>query len=283
LIVVIALLIYGLNKIKESAYINTLTSLSMGFGAVDSRALISGESLTKDIVSLAIIANSPQILLSFIYFTYNGLFTAMLMGFEWISYSYKKKGLRVSREPSGFQRSTYFLQLPYRFGIPIAVLSGTLHWLVSQSIFVVSFDMYDSQGFPYPDSDWFQPKTCGFSPIAMLVVIILGICMMATIIGFGFIPYKPGIPLAGSCSLAISAACHPGTQNLAEGAVLSEQELQWGIVSTSADGVRHGAFSSEKVEPLVKDRRSTLEIAQAGITSDGLMSEEDGRMNSVRK
>jgi hypothetical protein len=152
----------------------------MGFGAVDSRALISGFVSGGDIVTLAIIANSPQVLLSFIYFAYNGLFTAMLMGYEWTSYSYKKKGLRISRKPSGFQRSTYFLQLPYRFGIPIAVLSGTLHWLVSQSIFVVSFDLYDARGSLQPF--WMIPfisKTCGFSPIAMLVVIIVGICMIS--------------------------------------------------------------------------------------------------------
>jgi hypothetical protein len=252
---------------KQNSSISTSTIFSMGFGAVDTRALITGVFvLYRSTVSLAVIADSPQVLVSFIYLTYNGLFTAMLMGYEWTSYSYKKKRLRISRQPSGFQRSTYFLQLPYRFGIPIAVLSGTLHWLVSQSIFVVSFDLYDYKGSPYDyegspyeslrGPDIARTKTCGFSPVAMLVVIILGVCMMATIIGFGYIPYKQGIPLAGSCSLAISAACHPGTQNLAAGAVLSEQELQWGIVSTSADGIRHGAFSSEEVEPLVKDRRS---------------------------
>jgi hypothetical protein len=260
LIIVIALLIYGTTAMKQNSSISTSTIFSMGFGAVDTRALITGVFfLYRSIVSLAVIANSPQVLVSFIYLTYNGLFTAMLMGYEWTSYSYKKKGLRISRQPSGFQRSTYFLQLPYRFGIPIAILSGTLHWLVSQSIFVVSFDLYDYEGSPYDSPrgpDLARTKTCGFSPVAMLVVIILGVCMMATIIGFGYIPYKQGIPLAGSCSLAISAACHPGTQNLAAGAVLSEQELQWGIVSTSADGVRHGAFSSEEVEPLVKDCRS---------------------------
>jgi hypothetical protein len=177
----------------------------------------------------------------------------MLMGYEWTSYSSKKKGLRISRRPSGFQRSTYFLQLPYRFGIPMVILSGTLHWLVSQSIFVVSFDVYDALGrFTALDGYGIKPKTCGYSPIAMLVVIIIGALMVAAVIGFGYIPYNRGMPLAGSCSLAISAACHPPPTG--EDAVLSEQKLQFGVVSTSGDGIGHCAFSSKEVGKLVKGR-----------------------------
>jgi hypothetical protein len=78
--------------------------------------------------------------------------------------------------------------------------------------------------------------------------------MVAAVVGIGFIPYVRGMPLAGSCSLAISAACHP-EQGVGMGdSVLSEQELQWGVVSTSSDGVGHCAFSSAEVGPLVKGR-----------------------------
>jgi hypothetical protein len=206
--------------------------------------------------SLALIANFPQVLLSFLYFAYNSLFTAMLMGYEWVSYAHKKKGLRVSRRPSGAQRSTYFLQLPYRFGLPLVLLSGTLHWLVSQSIFVVALDVYDEYGDLNTMSvgvEWDAPtKTCGYSPVAMLGVAILGFLMVTTVIGVGYIPYKGGMPLAGSSSLAISAACHPEKHYETGDTVLSEQKLQWGVVSTSLDGIGHCAFTNKDVGPLVK-------------------------------
>jgi hypothetical protein len=247
LIIIIALLIWGVREINRIANTTTSLVLSLGFGAVDSRARISSASFPTSMVSLALIANFPQVLLSFIYFAYNGLFTAMLMGHEWTSYASKRKGLRISRVPVGFQRSTYFLQLPYRFGIPLVILS----------IFVVSFDVYDDRGESVITGlGWIDDvvtRTCGYSPIAMLAVVILGVFMMAIVVGFGYIPYKHGMPLAGSCSLAISAACHPG-QHTEEDIVLSEQELRWGVVSTSVDGVGHCAFSSKEVGPLVKGR-----------------------------
>ena len=230
----------------------------LGLGALDPRALIGSRQLSTDLVALALLANTPQVLLSFLYFAYNGLFTAMLMGYEWVSYAHKQKGLRVSRRPSGMQRSTYSLQLPYRFSITLAVLSGVLHWSVSQSIFVVSFDLYDEFGevddFRQYSASPITPitKTCGYSPIAMLLAVIVGSLMVIALVGFGYIPYRSGMPLAGSCSLAISATCHPVQQSKAKDCTLSEEKLQWGVVSTSPDGIGHCAFSSVRVGSLTK-------------------------------
>ena len=88
----------------------------------------------------------------------------------------------------------------------------------------------------------------------MLSVVVLCVVMVAAVVGFGFIPYERGMPLAGSCSLAISAACHPEQRAGVGDCVLSEQKVQWGVVSTSLDGIGHCAFSSAEVGPLVKGR-----------------------------
>ena len=256
LIAITALLIWGVRTVNQRGSTSTYDALRLGFGVVDPRTVIYSHLIPNGMAWLALIANSPQVILSFLYFAYNSLFTAMLMGYEWVSYAHKSKGLRTSRKPTGYQRSTYFLQLPYRFGIPLVVLSGALHWLVSQSIFVVAFDPYDNEGKPIARSEeWgyaVATRTVGYSPTAMLAVIILGVAMVAAVIGFGYIPYKPEMPLAGSCSLAISAACHPEQHSGSVHGVLSEQKLQWGVVSTSVDGIGHCAFSSKEVEPLVK-------------------------------
>jgi hypothetical protein len=231
----------------------TSAAFSFGFGAVDPRALIWG-NFGNDIMSLALIANTPQLILSFLYFVYNGLFTAMLTGHEWTSYAYNRKGLRVSRKPSRNQRSTYFLQLPYRFSVPLVILSATLHWLISQSIFVVAIDTYSVWDATQPDMSLAVVRTCGYSPISMLCVIIVGVAMLAAALGFGYTPYQRGMPLVGSCSLAISAACHPDQDREDKGTLLSEQKLQWGVVSTTEDGIGHCAFSSKEVTRIIKGR-----------------------------
>lgn len=242
-------------QIGERTSTNVSTIFGLGFGTVDPRAIIESTFFPTDMVRLTMIANLSQLVLSFLYFAYNGLFTAMLLGLEWTYYSHKNKGLRISRKTAGAQRSTYFLQLPYRFGLPLAILSALLHWLVSQSIFLVAFDVYDAMGEreALNQDSGSMDKTCGYSPIAMLVVIILVSLMVAVVVGFGFIPYTQGIPLAGSCSLAISAACHPNSDHGTEND-LSKKRLQWGFVSTGVDGIGHCAFSSKDVGPLIKGR-----------------------------
>jgi len=224
-------------------------------GAVDPRTAI--KYMPPDLITNAVIANTPQLALSFLYFSYNALFTAMLMGYEWVSYSGKRKGLRVTHQPAGAQRSTYFLQLPYRFGIPLMLLSGTLHWLVSQSIFLIAIDFYDPFGKPGTGDDVanmpFDYKTLGYSPPAIISVIVLGGIMVISIVAFGYTPYKRGMPIAGSCSIAISAACHP-TEQAGSAENIAEKKLQWGVVSTGTDRLGHCAFSAEDVGAVVEGK-----------------------------
>jgi hypothetical protein len=192
-------------------------------------------------------------ILSFLYFSYNALFTGMLFGYEWVSYSQKRKGLRVSHNPTGAQRTTYFLSLPYRFSLPLMILSGILHWLISQSVFLVAIDFYDLDGASvsgYGNGD-FGYTTLGYSLAGMIAVIVLGAVMVISIIAFGFIPYKRGVTLAGSSSMAISAACH-SKEKSEDGDSIAEKKLQWGVVSTGVDGIGHCAFSAKEVTRPVK-------------------------------
>ncbi|KAH3907652.1 hypothetical protein HBI56_180480 [Parastagonospora nodorum] len=99
--VIIGLMIWGVRAINYHSLMSTSDVFRFGFGAVDPCAFILGALMPNDIVTLASIANSPQILLSFMYLANNSLFTAMLMGYEWVSYAHKRKGLRTSRKPLG--------------------------------------------------------------------------------------------------------------------------------------------------------------------------------------
>lgn len=152
-----------------------------------------------------LLANCPQIPVSVAYFLYNNILTTMLLPAEYDGYAQQRKSLRVSW-PKAHQRSTYYLTLPYRYSFPLMVAHALLHWLISQSLFYVQVLPFDARGNPAPKN---QLVACGFSPIAIIFTMSLGGLMVCAILGVGMKRYKTNIPLAVSCSAAISAACHP--------------------------------------------------------------------------
>ena len=192
------------------------------------------------------LTSSYQLILSFLYFLFNGICTCMLLAKEWSEYAYERKTLRVS-SPIEKQRSTYFLRLPYKYAIPLLGFSGLLHWFVSQSIFLANIDVYGTRGDYGVLSSNDSYSTCGYSPIAMVFVIIFGSLLILFGPALGFKTYKTGIPLAGSCSKKISAACHIPENKLE---LHPEQgPLQWGVVPGVFDknGNPHCSFSSNRV------------------------------------
>ena len=80
--------------------------------------------------------NTPQILISLFYLTYNQLLTRLVLAREWARFaSGKPQPLRVTY-PRGSQVSTYFLSLPLRYSIPLLITSIITHWLVSRTVYV---------------------------------------------------------------------------------------------------------------------------------------------------
>ena len=207
-------------------------------GKVNGVSLLSSLDLSN--ITLAIlISNIPQTVLSFLYLTYNSLFTSMILGHEWSLFSHHHRTLRVTSPRPG-QRSTYWLQIPYTYAIPLMTLSGLLHWLTSQSIFLARVDIFDPFGRDTP-----QPiSTVGYSCIAIIFVLMLGILALLIATGMGYKSFAAEITTAGSCSAAISAACHTSGVDSEE---IVGKGLRWGDVVIVPDlGVRHLTFSSEE-------------------------------------
>lgn len=212
-----------------------------GFGTVSVNNLVTitaGKSITSNVL----VANLPQLVLSFVYLFYNNLLTCMLLTAEYTDFATRRKALRVS-SPSGQQRSTYYLQLPYHYAISLMIACGLLHWLVSRSLFLVAIDIYNTSGV----LDKARSITaCGWSSTPLALDIGLGSLMILTLFGLAtFRTLQPGIPITSSCSLAISAACHPCDES--EDSTLP---LQYGVIGETAEG-EHAAFSSRDVKPLV--------------------------------
>jgi hypothetical protein len=234
---------------------------NIGFGTVNPSTIISWRLPTfgaAGLIGNVLAANSAQVILSFVYFVYNGMFTCMSLGVEWQMYMHESKGLRVSSVPTGAQRSTYFLHLPYRFALPLMGMSTLLHWLLSQSLFLVYIESYvwDDSSETYmanigSNSD-LDTITCGWSPLALLLVILVQVVLVVAVVAFGRKRFKTGMPIASTCSIAIAAACHPDVaeseeKREKEGVKLSQKALQWGVTGEGVDGVGHCAFSSKKV------------------------------------
>src|ERR1700744_2700708 len=151
----------------------------------------------------------------------------------------ERKGLRVSTGPEGSQRASYFLQIPYKFALPLMGLCSLLHWIASQSIFVVSVQIDHTvlEGTPY-DSYYnatgyddnhgiLNYITCGYSPAAILCTSLITLSMIVVLVLIRWQKFGNAMPIVGSCSAAISAACHLDKDEDGEETVL--MPVKWGV------------------------------------------------------
>jgi len=152
---------------------------------------------------------------------YNGMFTRMLTAAEWTQFAVTRKTLRVSRPRSG-QRSTYWLQLPWKYSLPLLTVSIFLHWLVSRSLFIVRINVFGWDGALQADRNI---SAAGYSPLAiLLVLLVLGLSLLVMAV-VAFQRLSPDIPIAGTCSAAIAAACQ---YSVTGDPVVAHKPLMWG-------------------------------------------------------
>ncbi|SCO80827.1 uncharacterized protein FRV6_05040 [Fusarium oxysporum] len=190
---------------------------------------------------------------------------------EWSGYGNKRRSLRVSSNPRGEQRSRYFLQLPYRYSIPLLVASIMMHWMLSQSIFIVAVEQ---------SSIWVL-FTCGYSPIAIIFVIITAVFMATAVIITALRRLPAAMPVVASCSLAIAAACHhPDNTSQPDASVFP---LQWGVIWRQREGsgwelTDHCGFSHYPIE---KPQDHPVEMANGEARSRRKYTEEVEAMSET--
>ena len=219
----------------------------LGYGAINPAAVIAWNVPgTGGILLNVLVANLPQAVLSFLSLNYNGIITCMLVAKEWHGYAKERKPLRVTR-PIGLQRSTYRLQIPYKYGVPLVIVSGILHWLVSLTLFLARVNAYDSDGHKVNEDSL---ATVGYSPISMITVILLGALLLIFLNLIGFRRYQDGLPLAGTCSAAISAACHRPEDDIHA----ASKPVMWGAVDRD-DNVGHCCFTSQAITAPIEWKR----------------------------
>jgi hypothetical protein len=173
----------------------------------------------------------------------------MLSFNEYSRFAERRNTLRVSH-PIGKQRSTYYLQVPYRYSLPLLTSMALMHWLISRGIYPVIVHVYDINGTEVPSRARYGR---GISPLPLLLAFLLGLIMWILLFVLMRKRMGKGMPIIGTCSVAISASCHPP---IGEGD--ATKGLMYGVVPENHDGTgqcQAGAprvtFSSGDVQPLI--------------------------------
>jgi hypothetical protein len=227
-------------------------AFSSGLGTPDIQSLASfkpDDTGSSGIVPTLLVANVPQLGFSILYVVYTNIWSKLLVAHEFDRLTQVKKGLRVSERPRGMQRASHFFTLPARYALPLMGCSAALHWLCSQSFFMVRIDGVNSRGEIDPDD---RLVRLGYSATGVVSLIGVAVAMMVATVCIGsFRRLWTGLGET-SMSVVISAACHPGRYEIEPWL----QEVQWadvtnGMPSEERDGhrVRHISFTARLVEP----------------------------------
>lgn len=132
------------------------------------------------------------------------------------------------------------------------IASTLLHWLISQSLFLVRITVYDYNGLPDTGQ---QVSAIGYSPLAIIFALCTGSVVLLAVLYVGVMRKLPAtMPLAACCSASVAAMCQPRQGDLTQRDV-TMMKLQWGVLddrsSTEDNGnaIQHGSFSAKKFMP----------------------------------
>ncbi|KAI0183494.1 hypothetical protein EV127DRAFT_352591 [Xylaria flabelliformis] len=229
---------------------------SLGFGSVNELTYLDIELPRGDpigLISNVLIINSPQLLFSIMYSVAGAMLTTFLVQREF-SLMYAKahrKTLRVS-EPVGIQRSSYFISVPLRYGIPFNLFSAVFHWLISQSYFIARITAL----LPNGNEDYGNSfTTLGYSPYAMIITGGTAFINLMTIVLIGCRRYDYTMRMLSTNSMAISAACHVLDEDREYG---DQLPLQWGVLEIGEDGIGHCSFTTAPCHEIRKAQEGVL-------------------------
>jgi hypothetical protein len=220
-------------------------AFASGLGVPDIQSLASfqpDDTGSSGIIPTLLIANIPQLGFSLLYVVYMNIWSKLLVAHEFDRLTQVKKGLRVSERPRGQQRASHFFTIPARYALPLMVCSAALHWLCSQSFFMVRIDGVDANGTIDEDD---RLVRLGYSAKGVTALISLAVAMMVSTVCMGW--YRRLWTGLGETSMSVllSAACHPERLEVEPWL----QGVQWGDVSEGEHGsdkrvARHLSFTA---------------------------------------
>lgn len=188
------------------------TIVNLGFGVNANFIGLGSETRNYTLIQCVFLANAVQLIVSFLYLFYNNILTHQLVGDQWVRFLHPngKKSLRVST-PIGMQRSSYILSLPLTYSIALIIAMIILHWLVSESLFVVQTIGFDTNG-KLLDSSGFSGSVVGYSILPIVLATICGGVMVIGLLVNSMVRNHQDVPQEflkwGSSSVHIESLCH---------------------------------------------------------------------------
>jgi hypothetical protein len=156
---------------------------------------------------------SVHLAISVTYLFYNHLWSRMFVASELNELVKTPAALRLTLPRQGAQ-NTYYLAIKPHFTAVLLVALTILHFLTTRASYVVALQTYDVLG-QYSH----QRITYGISTPSAVLALALGF-LMSCVLAFAFErKLDADMPVMGSCSMAISAACGGGGDVLALGKV----------------------------------------------------------------
>ncbi|OTA98823.1 hypothetical protein M426DRAFT_101648 [Hypoxylon sp. CI-4A] len=197
-----------------AGFFNSIKRHDNLFGSFFESELNAFLQLPMTFIQGVLLANSPQILLSVCYLAYNNMFTRLQMAREWALFSEGYHVLRVT-DPKGDQYSTYRLQLPYKYSVPLIIISIFLHWLLSNTLYLFistggyfGTDLFVDQSMADPSLPANTAVAVGYSGWSLLGMLVTACVLILVPIILSWKRLPENMVNIGSNSLAISAACH---------------------------------------------------------------------------
>lgn len=187
------------------------TIFNLGFGLNADFLGLGSETRNYSLVQCVFLANIVQLIISFIYLFYNNILTHQLLADQWVRFLRPdgKKSLRVST-PLRMQRSSYILSLPLTYSITLMIAMIILHWLVSQSLFVVQTIGFDTDGELLLPSR-FNGSAVGYSILPIVLATICGGIMVIGLLVNSVVRSHQNVPQGfltwGSSSAHIESLC----------------------------------------------------------------------------
>jgi hypothetical protein len=212
------------------------TAFDSRLGVPDIQSLASfkpDDTGSSGIIPTLLVANVPQLGFSLLFVIYSNIWSKLLVAHEFDRLTQTKKGLRVSERPRGMQRVGHFFTLPARYALPLMACSALLHWLCSQSFFMVRIDGVKANGEIDQDD---RLVRLGYSATGIVSLVGVAVAMMVATVCIGsFRRLQTGLGET-SMSVVISAACHPERYEPEPWL----QEVQWGDVDGGVPGAGNG-------------------------------------------
>lgn len=171
---------------------------------------------TRGLLANLLGLGSIHLVISVLYLFYNHLWSRMLVAAESNAFLKTRARLRVTLPTQGTQ-STYYLSIKAHFSALLVIALTFIHFFTTRALNVVAIQVYDIMG-RYSH----QHITYGISTSSALLALSLGFSMLCALALALERKLHTGMPVLGTCSIAISAACH------AENVVMSLGQVGYG-------------------------------------------------------